>query len=292
MTLFGVALVGHAQAPCGADEAHAKAMEENPAYVMGFEAGNADWLSTPVATGTNEVVIPVVFHVIHTGSPYGQQENITDEQIRSAIVALNEDFGNASGAGFDTGISFVLACRDPWEAPTNGIVRVDGTTVPEYEDKGIAHAGSADGADELDVKSLSTWPSESYINVWVVSEINDNDGGGGVQAYASIGATGGPSDGVTIMHNLVGTVGTLKATDGLNKTMAHEVGHHLNLLHTFNDTYSCQPENNCQVQGDGICDTPPTMENTSCNSPSCPGALLENLMDYTCLLYTSPSPRD
>ena len=281
LALFGAAILGRAQAPCGADEVHAKAMEENPTYAMGFQASNAAWLNAPVATDTNEVVIPVVFHVIHTGAPYGQQENITDEQIQSAVVALNEDFGNASGEGFDTGISFVLACRDPWGAPTNGILRVDGTAVAGYESQGIAHAGSANGADEGDVKSLSTWPTESYINVWVVSEINDNDGGGGVQAYAAIGVSGGASDGVTIMHNLVGTVGTLKATDGLNKTMAHEFGHHLNLLHTFNDTYSCQPESNCQVQGDGVCDTPPTVENGGCNSPNCPGALIENLMDYT-----------
>ena len=281
LALFGAAILGRAQAPCGADEVHAKAMEENPTYAMGFQASNAAWLNAPVATDTNEVVIPVVFHVIHTGAPYGQQENITDEQIQSAVVALNEDFGNASGEGFDTGISFVLACRDPSGDPTNGILRVDGSAVAGYGSQGIAHAGSANGADEGDVKSLSTWPTESYINVWVVSEINDNDGGGGVQAYAAIGVSGGASDGVTIMHNLVGTVGTLKATDGLNKTMAHEFGHHLNLLHTFNDTYSCQPESNCQVQGDGVCDTPPTVENGGCNSPNCPGALIENLMDYT-----------
>ena len=76
LALFGAAILGRAQAPCGADEVHVKAMEENPTYAMGFQASNAAWLNAPVATDTNEVVIPVVFHVIHTGAPYGQQENI------------------------------------------------------------------------------------------------------------------------------------------------------------------------------------------------------------------------
>ena len=30
LALFGAAILGRAQAPCGADEVHAKAMEENP----------------------------------------------------------------------------------------------------------------------------------------------------------------------------------------------------------------------------------------------------------------------
>ena len=198
------------------------------------------------------------------------------EQLPERRRGVERGLWQRVGEGFDTGISAEEMCR-PWGAPTNAArLRV---MAPRWLHEEPALPARANGADEGDVKSLSTWPTESY-NTVVVSEINDNDGGGGVQAYAGIGVTGGISDGVTIMHNLVGTVGTLKATDGLNKTMAHEFGHHLNLLHTFNGTYSCQPEDNCQIQGDGVCDTRDGGKRRM-QFAQLPRGLVENLMDYT-----------
>ena len=275
-----------AQAPCGADACHEQALAQNSVYAMGAASMVEAWTQSPATSMQNEAVIPVVFHVIHAGSPYGQDENISDAQIQSAIVALNEDFrkvpgSNGDGDGVDTGISFLLARRDPNGAPTNGIVRVDGSVLPDYAEEGISHVGSDAGAPEDQVKGLSCWPADQYINVWVVNEIADNDGGGGVQAYAYMEPTQDALDGVTIMYNLVGTEGTLKAGDGLNRTMTHEFGHHLNLFHTFYDTYSCAPTSNCNTEGDQVCDTPPTLENGGCVVGTCPDALLANYMDYT-----------
>ena len=54
-------------------------MASNTVYAMGavnmFEA----WTQHPANSAPNEAVIPVVFHVIHKGSSYGEFENISDE---------------------------------------------------------------------------------------------------------------------------------------------------------------------------------------------------------------------
>jgi len=138
---------------------------------------------------TDEIyTIPVVVHVIHNGEAYGTGTNITDEQIFSAIAALNEDFRrmtgtNGFGNGVDVGIEFCLAARNPSGQPTNGIVRVNGSSVTNYSTMGI-EASAGTGAIEESVKALSTWPRASYMNIWVVNEIENNDGGSGIQGYA------------------------------------------------------------------------------------------------------------
>ncbi|MFN5295644.1 MAG: M43 family zinc metalloprotease [Flavobacteriales bacterium] len=235
---------------------------------------------------TDEVyTIPVVVHVIHTGESYGTGTNITNEQIFSAIEALNEDFRrmagtNGFGNGVDVGIEFCLAARNPSGQPTNGIVRVNGSSVANYATMGI-EASSGTGAVEESVKALSTWPRTSYLNIWIVNEIENNDGGSGIQGYAYF-PVNSPIDGIVLLYNAFGTVGNLKSYTNMNRTLTHEVGHYLGLYHTFNSTSSCSGETNCATQGDRVCDTPPTIQAGSCSSPACSGTQqVENYMDYT-----------
>lgn len=229
--------------------------------------------------------IPVVVHVIHKGEAYGTGTNITDEQIASAITALNDDFRRVSGThgygnGVDAGIEFCLASRNPNGQPTNGIVRVNGSSVANYATMGI-EASSGTGAVEENVKALSTWPRESYMNIWVVNEIENNDGGSGIQGYAYF-PVNSPIDGIVVLHNAFGTVGNLKSYTNMNRTLTHEVGHFLGLYHTFNSTTSCSAEMNCATQGDRVCDTPATVQAGNCSVPACSGAQqVENYMDYT-----------
>jgi len=235
---------------------------------------------------TDEVyTIPVVVHVIHTGEAYGTGTNITDEQIYSAIEALNEDFRrmtgtNGYGNGVDVRIEFCLAARNPSGQPSNGIVRVNGNSVANYASMGI-EASSGTGAVEESVKALSTWPRASYMNIWIVNEIENNDGGSGIQGYAYF-PVNSPIDGIVLLYNAFGTVGNLKSYTNMNRTLTHEVGHYLGLYHTFNSTSSCTGETNCTTQGDRVCDTPPTIQAGSCSSPACSGTQqVENYMDYT-----------
>lgn len=217
------------------------------------------------------VTLPIVFHVVHTGS--ASETNISEEQILSQLDVLNEEFE-------DSKIQFCMAARDPEGNPTNGITRTDLSSNNEYLINGISN-GLGSGADQFQVKYESgCWNPDEYLNYYVVSEINGNDGGNGVQGFAYLGPTNDCRDGVVCLYNVTGTVGTLKPGRTLGFTGVHEVGHYLSLYHTFSNSNDCI-ETNCETQGDQVCDTPPTLSNTQCTNPSCPDALTENFMDYT-----------
>lgn len=217
------------------------------------------------------VTIPIVFHVAHTGS--ASETNISDAQILSQVDVLNEEFA-------DSKIQFCMAVRDPDGNPTNGITRTDMSSNGQYMANGISN-GSGSGADQFQVKfETGCWNPDEYLNYYVVSEINGNDGGNGIQGFAYLGPTNDCRDGVVCLYNVTGTVGTLKPGRELGFTGVHEVGHHLSLYHTFSNSNDCV-ETNCETQGDQVCDTPPTLANTACTNPSCDGALTDNFMDYT-----------
>lgn len=275
---------------CAHTTIHERMMEENPSYRVEQEA-REEALNDLVRQYTLGMIpkndeiftIPVVVHIIHDGDAYGSGSNITDEQVYSAINGLNEDYRkmpgtNGDGDGADIGVEFCLAQRDPDGNATNGINRVNGCSVPDYCAEGIS-AGNGQGANELDVKNLSRWPNQEYYNIWVVTEIENNNGGGGIQGYAYFPTTSAV-DGTVILYNAFGTVGNLKSYTDLNRTITHELGHAFALFHTFQGG-SCS-ESNCALQGDRVCDTPPTSLNSSCNSPACGGTQqVENYMDYT-----------
>lgn len=84
----------------------------------------------------------------------------------------------------------------------------------------------------------------------------------------------------------------VKATEVIDpdsKTLTHEAGHWCGLLHTFSadlwgNNYSCTTalnESNCELQGDRVCDTPPTAIDWSCQD-ACPNIdeVDESYMSY------------
>ena len=116
------------------------------------------------------------------------------------------------GNGVDTYIEFELAKRTPQGEPTNGIVRVNGNVVPGYEEHGINNGVHPDAADQSAVKALTTWYGHDYVNIFIVPEINGNDGGfTGVQGFAYLGPTGDERDGLVVLYNAFGTVGEFEA---------------------------------------------------------------------------------
>lgn len=258
------------------------------------------WDANPLAKAPPVYTLPIVFHVIHKGEAIGTGTNLSDAQVSSAIDALNRDYrrtaddgGIGQGAGPDTEIQFCLAVRDPNGNGHSGINRVDGTTVANYASQGII------GSNETDIKDLSRWPNTDYINIWIVSEIDDNGAdvaspsswGGGTLGYAYLPTNpvtfNSQRDGIVAVNLCVGNDPTqalgyrLWPWGGLlNRTLTHEMGHHLDLYHTF-DGGSCT-ETNCNTQGDLVCDTPPTTQQTNCGTPACSGTQqVENYMDYT-----------
>lgn len=225
--------------------------------------------------------LPIVFHIMHTGEAIGEGANIPDAHVVSAVEAVNNHFRavqgtSGDGEGVDTMIDFCLAQRAPNGAPSFGITRHDLSGMPGFAQDGVAVSGLDDGANDLLVKQQGCWNIDQYVNIYVVPEINGNNGFGGIQGYAYTGPTGNCLDGVVILASRVNVDGS-----NLGKTLTHELGHYLSLQHTFYNTLSCGAETNCATQGDRVCDTPPTTTNYFCDSPSCPDAMTSNYMDYT-----------
>ena len=185
--------------------------------------------------------IPVVVHIVHrSGMEIGSEENFTDAEIASKIDFLNEAFAHTSGkvipnpyGGVDTGIRFCLAKRDPEGNPHTGINRYENDYLTYDKIAGLAGP----------VTPSYQWDPLQYMNIFVVFSIED-----GYHAYANLASEHGkPHDGLVIAHYVH------------NYIWVHEVGHYLNLYHTFNggSTSACPANYDCQKDGDRVCDTPP-----------------------------------
>lgn len=234
--------------------------------------------------------IPVVVHVIHLGEAVGVGNNISDAQIISGINQLSDAYRNTNGLSIDMKIQFALAKIDANCNPTSGIVRVNGSSVSGYSTMGVKLSTS--GASEIAIKDLSRWPNSDYYNVWLVSEFDDNNGGNGVQGFAYFPGTSAALDGAMIMNTAWGNTGTVNSWNNQGSTGIHEIGHALNLYHTFegdNGGTSC-PADGCGFDlGDCCDDTSPHIRSISDCSTSiinpCTGKLYDNVihnyMDYS-----------
>jgi hypothetical protein len=216
---------------CGTMQVHERLLRTVPGY---REARNASethaWRSAllpGVIARTGYTKIPVVVHVVYETN----DQNISDEQVKSQIDVLNADYRQKNAdSGLvpsvfqlvmaDARIEFSLATTDPGGNPTNGITRTQ-TTTNSFSDDDAVKSAATGGAD--------AWPDDSYLNIWVCNL------GGGLLGYAQF--PGGPAatDGVVILHSAFGTVGTATAPFHLGRTATHEIGHWLNLRHIFGD---------------------------------------------------------
>ncbi|HTM64944.1 MAG TPA: zinc-dependent metalloprotease [Flavipsychrobacter sp.] len=255
-----------AQTRCITDEVYAKMKAQDPAIAK-YEAElkaqidarlkgmDLSRFKTTAGFAFEDTVtyhIPIVFHIIHD---YGI-EYITDDAVYKAVDEINALYrkasadaagivypynGNIPGTNIqynhNTHIQFHLATIDPNGNPTHGITRRrDFTSL------------SAGEHTKFDI-----WAPQSYLNVWVMRSFdaaNSGTSGGQVLAYAikPAGAAASPwSDGV------LASVAAQGGNVNFNNTIAHELGHSLNLDHTFGNT-----NNPGDCGDDGVDDTPPT----------------------------------
>lgn len=203
------------------------------------------------------LTVPVVVHVLHLGEPVGTGTNISDAQIQSAIDNMNDCFAGVGAYPTDTDIQFQLAAQDPNCAATSGILRVNAAGVSDYSTNGITNdPGSS--LNEATIKALSKWPNSDYYNIWIVAGIDGNMGAGGVQGYAYFPGASSNVDGTVVLYNSFGydpteTLGyNLKSYTNRNVTANHELGHALNLYHTFegDDGNSDGVADQCPANGD------------------------------------------
>lgn len=230
--------------------------------------------------------IPVVFHVLHTGDVVDVtpsfietplSANVSREQITTAVQNLSERFRNtwlpywddeAEAISIDAGIQFELAHRDPNGNPTSGILRHDMSSDPSYAEYGMVLEDNQDlTPNENQIKAATGWPRENYLNIWVASEVNDNDGGCGGTAFGIFPVENKTDrDGVVIQHNRLGYGNFHNVNGGLNGKLVEAVATYLGLYQTWHNTPTCaaaDAESDCSNQGDFVCDTPPTVRNCS-----------------------------
>ncbi|MEZ4956853.1 MAG: LamG-like jellyroll fold domain-containing protein [Saprospiraceae bacterium] len=271
----------YAQTSCATDRIHEQMKEIDPTYELRLAESKEQlkqYISNKNKNGEAALksggtyTIPVVFHVIYTSE--SAANNISDAQLESAVQRLNDIFSNAVGTSVNTGIQFQLATMDEDCQPTTGINRVSGASVTNYTSHGIdGEVFDTDGigASMSGIFSLSRWNPDIYMNVYVVSEIENNNAGYGTQGYAFYPTTSNTYHGIVMMYNTLGydydncNCYELKSYTDENEAFAHEVGHYLNLKHTFEGGSSSTCPSTADEDGDEVADTPAHKYQTSCS---------------------------
>ncbi|MEQ9591569.1 MAG: hypothetical protein RLN86_03170, partial [Cyclobacteriaceae bacterium] len=156
--------------------------------------------------------IPVVFHIIHNGEAIGTGTNISDAQVLSQVSVLNKDFQRLNADASQTpseflsvagslDIEFILAKQDPEGLATTGINRVQGTQTQWAL------------ADNAEFKALSYWPSEDYMNIWIINFVDPSNFIGYAQLPQSSilpglenSSSNALTDGVVIHYKDIGSI--------------------------------------------------------------------------------------
>ena len=207
----------------------------------------------PLYEPSAHLLIPVVFHIIHCQDGVG---DLSNQRILDQMAVLNEDYGAIPGSagadGHNTRIQFVLA----------GITRTANDTW--YMDQ-----------QEYTYKKALGWDPARYLNVYVNTA-------SGYLGYSYL-----PQDtpdltwhGVVVLNETVGGRDNGFYTYDQGRTLVHEIGHHLGLLHTF-EGYGCFTG---YEAGDLLEDTPSESTehygctpSSSCETPD----PIHNYLNYT-----------
>jgi hypothetical protein len=201
-----------------------------------------------------KVTVPVYFHVVTDGAIGA----VTDEQIATQVNVLNNTYAGGEG-GARSGFSFVLA----------GVTRTDNAEwfydnpggTNEHTMKRTLHQG---GPDTLNYYSTT---AGAYLGWAYLPSIVTKPG----QAYL---------DGVVVdWESMLGTSTRYAGQYDQGETGTHEVGHWLNLEHTF--------YGGCNAKGDFVEDTPAQKTATrgcpegkdTCKEPGLDP--IHNYMDYS-----------
>ncbi|MEN9699601.1 MAG: hypothetical protein RLZZ301_799 [Bacteroidota bacterium] len=270
------------------------ALMNDPAFVQGLQAAEAEFEAAIKKGGAEKATIytiPVVFHVLHTGGV----ENISDEQILNELFILNRDYRKQNadtanvhpdfqGMPADIEIEFKLATIAPNGQCFNGITRTynaltnDGSNGNAQVDAIIAGNNVYNGS----------WPGNKYLNIFICADIG---GAAGYTFNPNNGSASSMKNGIWVLHDYVGAIGTSSVET--SRTLTHEVGHWLNLSHTWGSNNNPGTASSCTGNGDNVQDTPTCIGVTSCNlnSNTCSNDNaywgfdmrdnVENYMDYS-----------
>ncbi len=209
------------------------------------------------------IQIPVVVNVLYKTNA----QNISDAQIQSQIVALNQDF-SATNSDYDNTPAVFQSVRSGdirIEFVLDNVIRLRTKTQSWPINDAMKKAGKG---------GINPTDPATKLNIWVCNLTS------GYLGYAQFPGGNAATDGVVIDDNAFGTTGTASAPYNKGRTSTHEIGHWMNLRHIWGDT-------NCG--NDLVDDTPVhTTYNFGCpDNPTsnCGGVthamMTMNYMDYT-----------
>ena len=246
---------------------------------------------------------------------YNDYDSIPSEEIDVLIEDLNRVFrGEGVDSSLvnplhldklmDSNIQFCLAKSDPEGNPTTGITYKK--TQSEYFITDFFWGDSID-LEELKMDSLggvSPWDIDRYFNIWIADMALDVGGPGGQLILDANHNYAVPLPGAFPLNTLFpdypipGIVIDLSnfiyetPFFSLENLVAHECGHYLGLVHTFNGGFN----GDCDNSNDFIEDTPTCFPNDTCGVEinSCLDSINDlpdhssNAMDYACMQMFTP----
>jgi pregnancy-associated plasma protein-A/type IX secretion system substrate protein/CARDB protein len=240
------------------------------------ELANNNNLRTQATT-----TIPVVVHIVLPNA-----SNVTDAAVLDQINILNVNYSGLNPDSTNASlfypvrghseIRFCIAQRTPADLPTTGIERRNSATT--------FTVGSGDPIKYTSMGGLDAWDPNKYLNIWVGIPTNSS-----ILGYATLPGLGLPliEHGAAINFRAFSSINptgsTLIPSYNNGRTTVHEIGHFFNLVHIWGDASGCGTD-------DGVADTPlqddetfgcPGGVQTDACSPSSPGYMYQNYMDYT-----------
>lgn len=222
--------------PCGTYE-KMKDMEKDPEFKKKLDYALQNAKEKPQQPSPKGIVyqIPIVFHILHDGGP----SNISREQVLDGLAILNEDFRGLNadindvapvfqGLQADVEVEFVLATKAPDGSCFSGITRTYNPVVA-FDGNMDQVQAIRDGNDVYN----GDWPGNKYLNVFVVGSLTEPGSQLITLGYTTYPAWGGLTmeNGFHVIHECIGSIGT----GGIygTSTSTHEIGHWLNLAHTW-----------------------------------------------------------